>query len=94
MYEEHVFSVSRIGISVDETYCFGETDTYIFHEDHGLTVVGNMIFYHMILKFYDHEIWSVIYVIYKNGHSEHVVFSAYSQQQHIFRGRLGEHLLR
>jgi hypothetical protein len=40
-----------------------------------------MIFYHIILKFYDHEIWSVIYVIYENGQTEDVVFSTYSQQQ-------------
>jgi hypothetical protein len=28
MLEEHLFIVSRIGISVDETYCFGETDRH------------------------------------------------------------------
>jgi len=36
MFEEHLFSVSRIGISADETYCFGETDTNMFHEDQSL----------------------------------------------------------
>ena len=37
-----------------------------------------MIFYHIILKFY-HEISSVIYVIYENGQSENVVYSACTQ---------------
>jgi hypothetical protein len=52
-----------------------------------------MIFYHIILKFYYHEIWSVIYVIYENGQSEDVVYSVYTQQ-YIFRDRLVEHCLR
>jgi hypothetical protein len=37
MFEEHLFSVSRIGISVDETIALvKQTDTYIFHEGQSL----------------------------------------------------------